>query len=198
MKLELSEYTYDRARTGLERLHQSWGWILVLGIAMAVLGISCVAFAVTATFGTVLAFGWLLLVSALFQFFQAFRTGTWSGSALHLLSALFRGFTGLLLIRYPLMGAEALTILLASLFIVAGLFRAVASAMTRFPRWGWVVISGAVTTTLGFLLLAQMPISGIWFIGFANGLDLLFDGIATIGFASAVHHLPKPAALAAA
>ena len=198
MMLELSEFTYTPARAGMEQLRKSWGWFLALGFVLAVLGACCVAFAVTATVGTVVVFGWVLLISALFQFFQAFRTGTWSGSALHLLSALFRGFTGLLLIRYPLMGAEALTILLASLFIVAGLFRAVASAMTRFPRWGWVVISGAVTTTLGFLLLAQMPISGIWFIGFANGLDLLFDGIATIGFASAVHHLPKPAALAAA
>ena len=79
--------------------------------------------------------------------------------------------------------------MLASFFIVAGLFRAIASAMVRFPRWGWVVFSGAITTVLGFLLLAQMPISGIWFIGFAIGVDLIFDGIATIGFAAAVHHV---------
>jgi len=182
----------------MEQLRKSWGWFLALGIALAVLGLCCVAFAVTASVGTMLVFGSVLLVSALFQFVQAFRTGTWSGSALHLLSALFRGLTGLLLIRYPVMGAEALTLVLASFFIVAGLFRAIASATVRFPRWGWVVFSGAITTALGFLLLAQMPISGIWFIGFAIGLDLIFDGIATTGFAAAVHNLPKPAAFAAA
>lgn len=195
---ELSKLTYVPVIDGIEKIRLSWGWFLVLGIALAVLGVCCVAFAVTATVGTVLVFGWLLLISALFQFFQAFRTGTWSGSALHLLSALFRGFTGCLLIRYPVMGAEALTVVLASFFIVAGLFRAIASATAKFPRWGWVVLSGAVTTVLGFLLLAQMPISGIWFMGFAIGLDLIFDGIATIGFAAAVHQLPKRAALAAA
>jgi uncharacterized membrane protein HdeD (DUF308 family) len=198
MMLELSEFTYTPARAGMEQLRQSWGWFLALGFVLAVLGACCVAFAVTATVGTVVVFGWVLLISALFQFFQAFRTGAWSGSALHLLSALFRGFTGFLLIRYPVMGAEALTVVLASLFIVAGLFRAIASATVRFPRWGWVALSGAITTVLGLLLLAQMPISGIWFIGFAIGLDLVFDGIATLGFAAAVHQLPKPAALAAA
>ena len=160
------------------------------------LGVCCVAFDVTATFATVFVFGWLLLISAVFQFFHAFRTGTWSGSALHLLSALFRGFTGFLLIRYPVMGAEALTLVLASFFIVAGLFRAITSAIVKFPRWGWVVLSGAITAVLGFILLAQMPISGVWFIGFAIGVDLIFDGIATIGFAAAIHHLPKPAAFA--
>ena len=183
---------------GIEKVRKSWGWFLVLGVALAVLGVSCIAFDVTATFASVLVFGWLLLISGVFQLVHAFRTGTWSGTLLNLLSALFRGFTGFLLIRYPIMGAEALTVVLASFFIVAGLFRAIASAMVKLPRWGWVVFSGAITTVLGFLLLAQMPISGIWFIGFAIGVDLIFDGIATIGFAAAIHRVPKPAAFAAA
>jgi uncharacterized membrane protein HdeD (DUF308 family) len=38
-----------------------------------------------------------------------------------------------------------------------------------------------VTVALGIMLLAQMPISGIWFIGFAIGVDLIFDG-------TAIHH----------
>jgi len=96
------------------------------------------------------------------------------------------------------MGAEALTVVLASFFIVSGLFRAIASGIVKLPRWGWVVFSGVITAVLGFILLAQMPISGIWFIGFAIGVDMIFDGIATIAFAAAIHRLPKPAAFAAA
>jgi len=195
---KMSKLTYDPASAGIEEIRESWGWFLVLGIALAVLGVCCVAFAVTATFATVLVFGWLLLISAVFQLVHAFRTGTWSGALLNLLSALFRGFTGFLLIRHPVMGAEALTVVLASFFIVAGLFRAVASPIVRFPRWGWVVFSGVITAVLGFLVLAQMPVSGVWFIGFAIGVDLIFDGTATIGFAAAIHHLPKPAAFGAA
>jgi uncharacterized membrane protein HdeD (DUF308 family) len=194
----MSEFTYDPLVAGIEKFRESWGWFLVLGIVLAVLGVCCVTFNLIATVTTVLVFGWLLLISGVFQLVQAFRAGRWSGFPLYLLSALFRGFTGFLLIRYPVMGAEALTVVLASFFIVAGLFRALASPIVKFPRWGWVVFSGVITAVLGFILLAQMPISGVWFIGFAIGVDLIFDGIATIGFAAAVHHLPKPAAFSAA
>jgi uncharacterized membrane protein HdeD (DUF308 family) len=194
----MSELINDPESAGIEKLRKSWGWFLVLGIALVVLGVSCVAFNVIATVTTVLVFGWLLLVSGVFQLVYAFQIRTWSGTLLNLLSALFRGFTGFLLIRHPLMGAEALTVVLAAFLIVTGLFRAIASPMLKFPRWGWAVFSGAITTVLGFLLLAQMPISGIWFIGFAIGVDLICDGIATIGFAAAIHRLPKPAAFAAA
>jgi uncharacterized membrane protein HdeD (DUF308 family) len=194
----MSELTYDPASAGIEKIRDSWGWFLALGIALAVLGVCCVASAVTATFATVFVFGWLLLISAVVQLVHAFRTGTWSGTLLNLLSALFRGFTGFLLIRYPLMGAEALTVVLASVFVVAGLFRAVASPIVRFPRWGWAAFSGAITVVLGFLVLAQISVSGVWFIGFVIGVDLILDGIATVGFAAALHHLPKPAAVAAA
>ena len=194
----MSQVTYDPLVDGIREIRESWGWFLFLGIALAALGVYCAAFSITATFATVLVFGWLLLITAVFQLVHAFRTGTWSGTLLNLLSALFRGFTGFLLIRYPVMGAETLTVVLASFFVVAGLFRAIASAVVKLPRWGWVVFSGVITTLLGLTLLAQMPISGIWFIGFAIGLDLIFDGIATIAFAAAIHRLPKPAAFAAA
>lgn len=194
----MSELTYEPASAGIEKIRESWGWFLALGIALAVLGVCCALCAVTATFATMIVFGWLLLFSAVIQLVHAFRTGTWSGTLLNLLSALFRGFIGFLMIRHPIMGAEALTVVLASFFIVAGLFRAVASQIVKFPRWGWVVFSGVITAILGFVLLMQMPVSGLWFIGFAIGVDLMFDGIATIGFAAAAHHLPKRAAFSAA
>ena len=98
------------------------------------------------------------------------------GFFLYLLSAVFRGVTGYMLIRYPLMGAETLTLVLASFFIVGGVFRAVGSAVAKFPRWGWAVFSGVVSTIIGAMLLAQMPISGLWFIGFAIGIDLFQYG----------------------
>jgi len=60
------------------------------------------------------------------------------------------------------------------------------------------VFSGVVSTILGVMLVAQMPISGLWFIGFAIGVDLIASGIAEIGFATAIHSLPSRAAFGAA
>jgi uncharacterized membrane protein HdeD (DUF308 family) len=183
---------------GIEEIRGSWGWFLALGILLILLGMSCLAFNVGATFATVTVFGWVLLTSGVLALIHSFRTGTWSGFLLYLLSAIFRGVTGYLLIRYPVLGAETLTIVLASLFIVGGMFRSIGSGVMKLPRWGWAVFSGVISIVLGVMLLAQMPISGIWFIGFAIGVDLVFDGVAMIGFATAIHSFPRRVAIGAA
>jgi Short repeat of unknown function (DUF308) len=100
-------------------------------------------------FTTVLVFGWMLLFSGVFGLVHAFRTHRSRGFLLPLLSALFRGFTGYLLIRYPLAGAASLTLVLASFFIVSGLFRAIGAGMLKLPRWGWSVFSGLVFVGAG-------------------------------------------------
>ena len=175
---------------GIEEIRSSWGWFLALGILFILLGSVCVIGNVSATFATVLVFGWMLLFSGIFALVHAFRTHSWQGFLLSLLSALFRGFAGYLLIRYPLAGAATLTLVLASLFIVGGLFRAIGAGMLKFPSWGWAVFSGIVSLGLGIMLLAQMPVSSLWFLGFAIGVDLIFDGAALINSAAALHSLP--------
>lgn len=175
-------------------LHRSWGWVLALGIVFVVLGAICIIGDVTATFATVLFFGWLLLISGIAALVHAFTAGTWRGSLLYLLSALLRGFTGYLLVRYPGAGALSLTLVLASFFVVGGTFRAIGSGMIQFPRWGWAAFSGVLSVVLGILLLVQLPASSVWFIGFAIGVDAIFEGAALIGFAMAIHQLPGASA----
>ena len=50
-----------------------------------------------------------------------------------------------------------MTMLLAALFIVGGLFRAAAASAIKFPRWGWTVVSGVISCALGVFLLATWP-----------------------------------------
>jgi len=183
---------------GLDEVRNSWGWFLALGILLTILGVACIVFDVTATFTTVLVFGWLLLIGGVFALVQAFTIGSWGGFFLYLLTALFRGFTGYLLVRNPVIGAESLTLLLGSFFIVGGLFRAIGSGMAKFPNWGCAVFSGIVSVVVGFMIKWQWPVTGIWFIGFAVGVDLIVDGVAVTSFASAIHHLPKATVLKAA
>ena len=187
-----NEFAENPFIAGLEEIRKSWGWFLGLGILLMFLGVICIVGDVTATFATVLVFGWLLLISGIVALVQAFRTTNWSGFFLYLLTALFRGFTGYLLIRYPLAGATTLTLILASFFVVGGMFRAIGAGIVKLPRWGWSVFSGLVSLALGIILLAQMPTASVWFIGFAIGVDLVVDGASLIGFATAINTLPKP------
>ena len=127
--------------TALDEIHDSWGWFITLGVALIILGVVCIVGDVTATVGTVLAFGWLLLIGGVITLVQAFRTRGSSGFFLYLLSAVLRAFTGYLLIRYPITGEMSLTLVLASLFIVGGTFRAIGAAVLQFPKWGWATVS---------------------------------------------------------
>ncbi len=189
--MSINQSTYNPFLAGIDEIRSSWGWFLAAGIALAVFGAICIAGNVVATFATVLVVGWLMLLGGIVALVHAFRMRTWSGFFPFLLSALLRGFTGYLLIRYPLAGAVSLTLILGSFFIVGGLFRTVSAAMMKFPQWGWSAFSGLVAVVLGIMLLAQMPVSSVWFIGFAVGLEMFLDGGTLVSFAFAIRSLPK-------
>ena len=194
----MSSFEYNPVLPSMDEIRKSWGWFMFLGISLTILGMACIVFSATATSATVLVFGWMLLISGAVGLIHSFRTGTWSGFFLYLLGALLRGITGYLLVRYPSIGAEGITLLLGSFFVVGGLFRAIACGMAKLPRWGWGVFSGVVSVILGILVLGQMPITSHWFIGLAVGVDMILDGVAVCAFASAIHHLPRGSAFQAA
>ena len=183
--------TTDFFAAGLEQVRKSWGWFLVLGVLLITLGVLCVGKAQSTTTFSILVLGWILAISGALWLINAFRAFTWHGFFLFLLNALIRGATGFLLLRHPDAGAAGVTMLLASLFIVAGLFRAVGAGVIRFPRWGWTVFSGIVSFVLGVSLLASWPSASTYFIGLVIGIDLIFDGASLVGFATAIHSLPE-------
>lgn len=183
---------------GLDEIHDSWGWFVAFGIGLIILGVICLLGEMTATLITVLTIGWLLLVGGVFALIQAFRVRSWRGFFLYFLSALLRGFTGYLLIRYPLAGELSLTLILASFFIVGGIFRAVGAGTLQFPQWGWSLCSGIVSVALGIMLLTKLPVISLWFIGLAIGIDFIFDGASFVALGAALRGVPSGRSLARA
>lgn len=175
-----------------ERLRHRWGWLLVLGILMVVLGTIALFITPAATLGTVLVLGWLLVISGIFEAIQAFRVRRWGGVFLHLIGGLLGVFIGLLIVTHPVAGALAYTLLLASFFTVIGIFRLITALSLKFPNWGWAVFDGVITLLLGILLWMEWPWSGIWFLGVAVGVSLLLRGWSYVMFAFAVHNVPLP------
>ena len=176
---------------GIEEVRRSWGWFLVLGMLLIILGVVCLGTAQTATTLSILMLGWILAISGVVWLINAFQGRSWGGFFLYLLNAIIRGVTGYLLIRHPDAGAAGVTMVLATLFIVGGLFRAAGASVIQFPRWGWTVFAGAVSVLLGIMLLTDWPAASTYFIGMAIGIDLMLDGAALVGFAVAIRSLPK-------
>jgi uncharacterized membrane protein HdeD (DUF308 family) len=74
-------------------------------------------------------------------------------------------------------------------FLIAGLYQLIASLWAHLPGWGWQALSGIVTATLGVLVAAGWPASGLWMIGLFVGIDLVFFGWAWIMLALGLHKM---------
>ena len=180
----------DAFAAGIAEVRKSWVWFLRIGILLMVLGATCIVKAQTATTFSILVLGWILMISGVFWLINSFLAIASPIFFLFLLSALIRGGIGYLLIRHPNAGAEGVTMLLAVLFIVGGLFRTAGASVIKFPWWGWTVLSGIVAVVLGVYLLANWPVASTFFVGVVIGVDLIFDGGALTAFGSAIHRLP--------
>jgi len=162
---------------------QYWGWFLVFGICLLLLGVVAVARSVTATIVSMLFFGWLLVLACGIEVIQAILVGHWAGFFHHLVAAILFGVTGLLIVTRPLLGAEVATMLMAVFFLISGLFQFVGSWWVALPGWGWQALDGIIAFVLGLFVLAQWPASGLWVIGLFIGIDLIFYGAAWIALA---------------
>ena len=174
---DLLSYDPEQERKVTEYIHQHRGWFVALGAALIVLGVIATLMSVTTTFVSMLFLSAILLIGGIIRFVSAFSAREWSGSLLLALAGALYVVAGVLTFRHPVAAALALTLLFAALFMAVGLFRIITSIWNRYPSWGWVALSGAVSFLLGLLLWNQWPVSGLWFIGLCIGIDLIVEGI---------------------
>jgi uncharacterized membrane protein HdeD (DUF308 family) len=164
-------------------------WVILSGIVLIALGTVAVVYDAKATVASVMLFGSLLVVAGAVQMIHSFQAQKWSTFFLWLLDGVLRATVGTLLVLYPASGAATLTLVLSFYFIAGGIYRAIAASTLRFPSWGWTVFSGLVSIVLGIMLTMQWPESGLWFIGFAVGLDLIVSGWSLLMVASVIKTL---------
>jgi uncharacterized membrane protein HdeD (DUF308 family) len=151
-----------------------------MGIALVILGIVAVGSALFMTLTTVLIFGVLLIMGAIFQIVAAIWGRNWKGFILHLLMGVLYFVAGVFMIDNPLEAASALTLLIAACLIGSGILRIVFSALQRFEGWGWLILNGVVALVLGASIWKQWPLSGLWVIGLFVGIEMLFSGVSWI------------------
>ena len=175
---------------GMDEVRHNWGWVLALGILLFVLGLFAMSAAITTTMLTVLVIGVLLLISGVFEIVNAIRHAHFGGFWMHLFAGILDIVCGALLVAYPAAAALTLTLILAIFFLVGGTMRAVSALMIDLPSGGWAVLSGIVDVVLGIMLLSSWPVSGVWFLGLAVGIELLFRGAWWSAFALSAHKSP--------
>jgi uncharacterized membrane protein HdeD (DUF308 family) len=180
------------SRGEIAALQPKWGWFLGLGVALLLLGGSALVAPLLTTLASVVFYGWLLFASGISEAIAAFSARPWSGVLLHLLGGILNIVVGVAVIGHPGAGAQGLTLLFASLFLVGGLFRAAAAVVMQFPSWGWAAAGGAVTALLGAMVWREWPSSSQWVIGTYVGVELVSRGWSLVMFALAARRLTSP------
>lgn len=176
---------------GMEEVRRHWGWVLALGILLFLLGVFATSAAITTTILTVMVLGVLLLVAGLFELGSGFRNARYGGFWMHMFTGILSIVCGALLMAYPGAGALTLTLILSIYFLVGGAMRMISALMVELPSGSWAVLSGVVDVVLGIMLLASWPASGLWFLGLAVGIDLIFRGAWWAAFALSARKEPK-------
>jgi uncharacterized membrane protein HdeD (DUF308 family) len=191
--------TYERPpvaelRHGLNALRGSGLWFVLLGVALMVLGFIALGAPWAAGLATAMVISVLMVLSGVAEMIGACWSWRWSGFFLHLLSGVLSLVVGLLFLRAPADAVLVLTLLLACLLMVGGIFRIVAALSYRFALWGWSLAGGIIDLILGVLIWVQWPASGLWVIGLFVGISLLFRGLNWVSLGPALRTLPPPGA----
>ena len=179
-------------RHELEALRGNWLWFVILGIVLIVLGVAVLGYPVVASLAVEMTIGVLLLIAGVGETIGSFWARRWSGFFLHLFSGLLSIVIGVMFVRNPVGGLAALTLLVASLFLVSGAFKVVAALGYRFAHWGWPLVSGIIDLVLGGMILAEFPASALWVLGLFLGINLIFRGVNWIGLGLAIKAMIPP------
>lgn len=169
---------------------RSWQFVIV-GALMALLGVIAMIYAGVTTALSVMFLGAVLLIGGVIEIAHSFtRSAGWGSFFLDMLAGVLYLVAGGLILANPAVSAAALTLLIAMVLVVAGVFRII-SALTAWPPvWGWVLVHGIIGAGLGLLLWSQWPLSGMVFIGLVIGIELLLNGVTLLMLGFMARSLP--------
>jgi uncharacterized membrane protein HdeD (DUF308 family) len=176
--------------TGIEQVRKHSTWFLVIGIALVIIGMIAIGSAVAMTIVSVMFLGWLLILGGLFEVIHGFRHRPWSGFFINLLGGVLYAVAGVVMVANPALAAVTLTLVIAMMLIVAGVFRLFIAFSTPLHHRGWLMLNGAISILLGAMIWSSWPLSGLWVIGLFIGIDMIFDGWTEIMLAISARNLP--------
>jgi uncharacterized membrane protein HdeD (DUF308 family) len=153
-----------------------WWIYTLLGLVFLAMGVFVLGHVVAASIVSAIFFGAALTVSGAFQTVHAFWERGWAGFLLSLLIGLFYLAGGLFLLADPIAASAALTLVIAVMLMVSGVFRLILAFRLR-PMSHWMLgLSGVIAILTGVLILAGWPVSGLLVLGLFLGIDLLLFG----------------------
>ena len=171
----------------VELVRQASGWSILWGVSLIILGVLAVASPFLAAIAVNAVISWLIVLAGVVHLIIAFHAHRAASLIWRLLVGLAYIFFGGYLIAHPALGVASLTLVLASLFLIEGIFDiALFFRMRSMGGSSWVLIDGIVTLLLGLMIYLQWPSSSAWAIGTLVGVSLIISGVSRVMLSLAV------------
>ncbi|MGC2529382.1 MAG: DUF308 domain-containing protein [Candidatus Acidiferrum sp.] len=170
------------------------GWFIGLAIVFILLGMMAIIEPGVAGLAITILVGWLLIFGGVAHLFAAFA----GGGAGRVIWQVLIGFVyllgGVYFLTHPLLALGTLTLLLAAIILVEGIFEVIAYFRMRGEGGsGWLLVNALITLLLGGLIWFHWPSSSVWAIGILVGVNLLMTGMSRLMFGLAARHLANRA-----
>lgn len=168
------------------------GWLIALGVLTVIAGFLAIGSPLAAGLGVAFLVGVGLTIGGVARIVGAFSAGSFGQGALAFLGGILSFVAGAVIAARPGLGLEALTLTLAAYLLVDGVSGAVlAFRMRPANGWGWMLLSAVLSVVLGFMLLWDWPLSGLWAVGTLVGFNLVFSGASMVAIGAAARGAAK-------
>jgi uncharacterized membrane protein HdeD (DUF308 family) len=157
------------------------GWLVALGVVTVVAGVLAIGSPLASGLTVAFIVGIAMTIGGVARTVGAFSAGSFGQGALAFIGGILTLGAGLIVAARPGIGLATLTLLLGGSLLVDGIAGAILAFRVRPEQgWGWMLFSAAMGVVLGFLLLKEWPLSGLWAIGTLVGTNLVFAGLSII------------------
>src|ERR1700678_3800649 len=159
------------------------GWAILL----IVVGFFALALPFEAGIAIAIAVAALVILAGIAHLAGTFAARTTGGFFWRLLVGCAYLVAGVYLLMHPKLSLVSLTLALAVLFFVEGIFHIVTWFQVRSaPGAGWLLFDGIVTLILAVLILRSWPASAVWALGTLVGINLLMSGFTRLMYSRAL------------
>lgn len=162
------------------------GLSIGVSVIMIILGFLAIVMPSATGIAVSVIVGWVIVLAGFMHFAYAFAApGAGSFLWRMLISVIYIAGGSYLLLNAPFT-LGALTMAVAVIFIMEGIFQIVAFFQVReLPGAGWLIFDGILSIVLGGLIAYQWPNSSNWAIGTLVGANLLFSGFSRLFYSTA-------------
>jgi uncharacterized membrane protein HdeD (DUF308 family) len=169
----------------VEEAKKNAGLIIVLGVVTVLAGFLALVMPWASGVGIAVFVGIALVFGGVARLVGAFSAGSFGLGTLAFIGGALTLLAGALMVARPGIALATLTLMLGAYLLVDGVFGAVLAFQVRPQQgWGWMLLSAVTGLLLGFLLLREWPLTGLWAIGTLVGIHMLLAGFSMISIGS--------------